>query len=257
MATLRIIGKKGSRACKAIRIGASIYGYTGKTKIRPDALINYGLPSQGLDIFFKRYPSARSLGIVNRHVGFSKYHVCKKASDDGVKVPESKLSLDKDDDPKEWINKLTNSIGGKGIEIAENKHVVSGAYYQKFINNRLYELRVHAFSWIPKEEWCIQKRVGDEKVIAWNYKNGGHFITVNEPRSYDIFKRAADVSEKILGLLGMSFGAVDFLVTKKFTLYFIEINSAPGFSNLSGPIYINAFNRLKAMSKTEVNKYTT
>jgi D-alanine-D-alanine ligase-like ATP-grasp enzyme len=42
----------------------------------------------------------------------------------------------------------------------------------------------------------------------------------------------------------MSFGAVDFIIDKKDNIYFIEINSCPGFTTLSNGIYINAVNKL-------------
>jgi hypothetical protein len=256
MVALRIISKKGSKACKAIKKGTGISGYTGKTRVVPDGIINYGLPKTGLDVFFRRYPSARKIGLINRHVGYSKYGVCRKARDKGIEVPESKLSLDRSDKPKEWIRKLTNSIGGKGIKIATGKNQINGGYYQRFIDNRIYELRVHAFKWLQKEDWSVQKRVGDKDVIAWNYKNGGHFITVKTPQGYNVFKKAVSVSSDILDMLGMSFGAVDFLVTSDYDPYFIEVNSAPGFSDLSKPIYINAFNELKKLSKGKLLEYT-
>jgi D-alanine-D-alanine ligase-like ATP-grasp enzyme len=55
-------------------------------------------------------------------------------------------------------------------------------------------------------------------------------------------------------MLGMSFGAVDFLVDTNYNIYFIEINSAPGFSELSKPIYVDAFQRLKQLSKKDLLK---
>jgi len=256
MAIVKLIGKRGSNACKEIRAGTKILRYTGKTKRMPDVIINYGLSGARLNTFFKRFPSARKIPMVNKAVGYSKYNVCKKASKNGILVPESKLSLAGKDDKSKWIEKRTNSIGGKGIRKARGKKRIAGKYYQKFIKKRRYELRVHAFKWISKKNWRVQKRLGDPKEIAWNYKNGGHFVTVHNPRSYDVFRQAMDISEKVLDMLGMSFGAVDFIVDDKNRVYFIEINSAPGFSELSRPIYIDAFNKLRDLGKSELMKYT-
>jgi glutathione synthase/RimK-type ligase-like ATP-grasp enzyme len=256
MANLKIIGKKGSKACKAIRQEASIHGYLGKAKAAPDALINYGLAKPQLEAFYRRYPSARGIPVVNKFVGYSKYNVVRRARDKKISAPESKLSLGKGDKPDRWIEKRTNSIGGKGICLARGKRPISGKYYQEFIKNRRYELRIHAFKWIPQEEWRIQKRLGKDDEIAWNYKNGGHFVTVKKPRSYKTFIEAAEVADQILDMLGMSFGAVDFLIDKDYKLYFIEINSAPGFTELSKPIYVDAFNKLKALSAKQIRKYT-
>lgn len=255
MANLKLIGKKGSQACKEIRASTNILRYTGKTKYAVDALINYGLARDPLDNFFRRFPSAKRLPMVNRHVGYSKLGVCQRAANNGVKVPVSKVKLTKSDAKSLWIEKRVNSIGGKGICKARGKGPISGKYYQQFIEDRKYELRVHAFLWIPQEDWRVQKRFGKPDEIAWNYKNGGHFASVYNPRSYKIFKEAEEVSEKILKMLGMSFGAVDFLVDRSSNLYFLEINSAPGFTELSKPIYVDAFSRLKAFTKKEVLRY--
>lgn len=256
MANIKIIGKKGSKACKAIREDADIRSYLGKTKAKPDALINYGLARPQLDAFYRHYPSARGIPVINKSVGYSKYNVVKRADSEKILVPGSKLSLDKGDKEDRWIEKRTNSIGGKGICLARGKRPISGKYYQEFIKNRRYELRIHAFKWIPQEEWCTQKRVGKDDEIAWNYKNGGRFITVKKPRASRTFTEAAEISSKILDMIGMSFGAVDFLVDRDYKLYFIEVNSAPGFTDLSKPIYVDAFNKLKALSSKQILKYT-
>jgi glutathione synthase/RimK-type ligase-like ATP-grasp enzyme len=251
---IRLVAKKGSKAAKAIRDDADINGYFSKPKTPPDALVNYGLAGTNLDAFYRKFPSARKIPTINRNIGHSKLSVCRRATEKKIPVPESKMTLGKADDKSVWIEKRTNSIGGLGIRLARGKGSIQGKYYQKYIDNRRYELRVHAFAWIPKDEWRVQKRLGDPKEIAWNYKNGGHFATVHNPKSYKVFVQAWDVSEQILELLGMSFGAVDFLVDRDYNLYFIEINSAPGFSELSKPIYIDAFGKLKSASQKELLK---
>lgn len=254
MALIRIVGKKGSRAVKDIKADTGIRGFVGKVKA--DAIINYGLAGPQLDSFFRKFPSARRVPIINRHVGYSKYNVARRAADKGIDVPETKMSLGKSDKVSDYIEKRTASIGGKGIIKARGKAKLNGKYYQKFIENRRYELRVHAFLWIPQEQWRVQKRLGSDKEIAWNYKNGGHFASVHSPRSYKTFVQAEEIAEKVLKMLGMSFGAVDFLVDNRHNLYFIEVNSAPGFTELSKPIYVDAFGRLNEMRPKDVLKFT-
>lgn len=249
---LKLIGKKGSKSAREIRRGTGIGIYKGNKVGKVDALINYGLAGVKFDEFMKHWPSAKSLPIVNRNVGHSKLSVCRRAKEKGIPVPESKLTLSKGDNTSDWIEKRTNSIGGIGIKQATSRSLPSGKYFQKFIDNRRYELRVHAFKWIPEEEWHLQKRVGKESEIAWNYHNGGKFITVNNPRSYNTFKEAAKIAGQILDMLGMAFGAVDLLVDSNHNLYFIEINSGPGFSELSKPIYIDAFTRLTKATQKEI-----
>jgi hypothetical protein len=254
MARIHLVGKKGSKSCKAIRDEVKIPGYFKRPSVLPDILVNYGLAGDRLNSFYKRFPSANKIPMLNKSIGYSKLSVCNRADKQKIPVPESKLTLDDGDKTAEWIEKRTKSIGGIGIRKARGKWSMPGKYYQKFIDKRRYELRVHAFSWIPKTDWRVQKRLGDANEIAWNYKNGGHFVTVQSPKSSKTFVQAWDISNKILDMLGMSFGAVDFLVDTSYNLYFIEINSAPGFSELSKPIYVDAFTRLKQLSKKDILK---
>jgi len=255
MVNIRLVGKKGSKACKEIRAGANIFGYFKRPAVLPDAIVNYGLSGDRLDSFFRRFPSARKIPMLNRNIGHSKLSVCSRANKKGIPVPESRTTLTMKHNKKDWIEKRTKSIGGIGICKARGKGSISGKYYQRFIDKRRYELRVHAFAWMPKETWSVQKRLGKADEIAWNYKNGGHFVTVHRPRSYDTFIQAEDISEKIMSMLGMSFGAVDFLVDNSQKIYFIEINSAPGFSELSKPIYVDAFTKLKQLNKKDLFKF--
>jgi glutathione synthase/RimK-type ligase-like ATP-grasp enzyme len=222
--------------------------------VLPSVIVNYGLAGSKLEGFYNKFPSARRVPTINKQIGYSKLTVCERAKKNDIPVPESRRTLSGSKSKGDWIEKRTNSIGGIGICKARGTGPITGKYYQKFIKDRLYELRVHAFAWIPKDGWRVQKRLGDKKEIAWNYKNGGHFVTVHNPGSYNTFVQAMDVSEKVLNMLNMSFGAVDFLVDSSYNLYFIEINSAPGFSELSKPIYVDAFTRLKQLSKKDIIK---
>ena len=255
MTKIRLVGKKGSKACKEIRAGANILGYFKRPAVAPDAIVNYGLAGTRLDSFYRRFPSARKIPMINKTIGHSKLNVCNRAKRIDIQVPESKLALNSKDNKADWIEKRINSIGGIGICKARRRKSITGKYYQEFIGKRIYELRVHAFAWIPKSKWQVQKRLGSANEIAWNYKNGGHFVTVRSPKSFQTFVQAWDNSKKILDLLGMAFGAVDFLVDDAYNLYFIEINSAPGFSELSRSIYVNAFTELKKLNKKELLKF--
>lgn len=249
---IRIIGKKGSKTCGIIVKEAGIPRYTGK-KNKANVLVNFGLAGKRMENFLSRFPSAKQIPTINRYCGYSKLNVINRVKDKGVKVPESKLTLSGKDDKKEWIEKRFSSIGGKGIQLARNKKRMAKKYYQKFVSNRHYELRVHTFLWM--DDCRVQKRLGDPKEITWNYKTGGHFVTVYNPTSYQIFKEAIDASKAVLETLGMAFGAVDFIVDKDYNLYFLEVNSAPGVSGLSDQIYIDAFKKLKSLSLKEVLRY--
>jgi len=255
-----MIPRIGSRACREIIRGSGISKYQG-IKCHPfppkiDVLVNYGLAGDRLSHFYKKYPSTRRIPTINKYVGKPKYDVVKEAEKAGIKVPESVLRLEKKSGEKEWIEKKMHSVGGIGIVMIKEGYKGyprRNKYFQKFIKNRLYEIRVHAFKWT--ENWTVQKRLGDNDEIAWNHRNGGVFYTVRHPENFNIFKEAIEVSKKILDLRHMAFGAVDFLVDEDYNLYFIEINSAPGFQELSEDVYVSAFIDLKNMEKKDVLKF--
>jgi len=249
---IRIIGKKGSKTCGLIVKETGIPRYTGKSN-NVDLLINFGLAGAKRDSFLKRFPSARTIPTINKHVGYSKLNVINRAKQAGIEVPDSKLSLAGADKKSDWIEKKFSSVAGKGIRKAKGKNKMLGKYYQRFVDDRLYELRIHAFLWM--DEYRVQKRVGKADEIAWNFHNGGHFITIHNPKQYRVFEEAMEASNKILKMLGMAFGAVDFIVTKDYKLLFLEVNSAPGVSGLSDQIYIDAFKKLKSLPKKELYKY--
>lgn len=244
MANVRIIGRKGNKTVRVIVKEAGILRYTGKGD-KADILVNFGLAGAKQDAFLKRFPSATHIPTINKHCGYSKLNVVNRAKAEGISVPDSKLSLIRADTKEHWIEKRFNSVGGKGIQKARGKNTMDGKYYQRFVDDRHYELRVHAFLWTP-DDYRVQKRIGDHEAIAWNFSNGGTFITVNNPKGYKIFKEAMEASTKVLTMLGMAFGAVDFIVTKKYELIFLEVNAAPGVSGLSDRIYISAFKELKS-----------
>ena len=93
MANVRIIGKKGSQSRKDISANTAVKLYTGQRNI--DAIVNYGLAGQKLLDFFKKYPSAKRIPMINKNIGHSKYFVIKKAEEHNIKVPDSLMSLPK------------------------------------------------------------------------------------------------------------------------------------------------------------------
>ena len=208
---IRIIGKKGSNAVREIIDGTGILGYRGNKHTKIDLIINYGLAGDRLDRFFKLYPSAHNIPILNRNIGRDKLSVVQEASSKGIKTPRSSYNLPTKSNPKDWIEKKFNSIGGRGIRFAsKDRPHIENKYFQEFVKDRKYELRVHAFSWL--DDWCVQKRTGEEDTIAWNFHNGGVFQTIMYPQKHNVAREAISVSEKILKMLKMSFGAVDFIV---------------------------------------------
>lgn len=232
-----IVGRKGSKSLTRLVKDSTIKRY----KSDCDLLINYGLTKPKLNNFFTRFPSARAKKMVNRAIGTrTKYADVRLAAKNGIVVPDTKLTLGIFERPK-FLSKPMASQGGKNIHMATTRKNVAGKYYQKFID-RKYELRVHAFSWMDKI--IIHKRVGADDVVAWNYHNGGRFISIKNQNGFKVFDEAKRIARKLLTVLNMDFGAVDFVVSKDNEIFFIEINAAPGFENLSAPIYTKAFEEL-------------
>ncbi len=250
---IRIIGIKGSQSCKAIVDGTSLRRYAGN-KHRTDALINYGLTGQKLRNFYSRLPSARDIPMINRSVGHSKLKAVNMVKRHGILVPDSRLELNRSDKLSNWIEKRFNSQSGYGICKARGRRKLAKKYYQRFVKDRKYELRVHGFQWIDPKRWRVQKRYGKQGEIAWNFRNGGHFSTVHNT-DQPTFRKAIKMTGEALGILGMGFGAADFIVDRNGDIYFIEVNSCPGFQELSKGIYIDAFEKLKSMSLKQVLKY--
>lgn len=243
MSNVKIVGKQKSEAFNEL-CKAGGFKYKGQPGV--DVVVNYGLAGDRLTNMMVKYKSLRTIPIINKIIGFSKLAVIRKANKSGILVPESRVALLKTDKIDEWIEKKLNSSQGKGIKKATKRTEIPGKYYQKFVKDRTYELRVHAFAWIPKEAWKVHRRTGPAEQIAWNWSQGGHFSSHHG--NMTVANKAREVSEQILKLTGMQFGAVDFIVDGKNNLYFIEINSCPGFTTLSTNIYIRAIEALVNLS---------
>jgi glutathione synthase/RimK-type ligase-like ATP-grasp enzyme len=254
MANICIIGKKGSKARNAISKNTGIK-LLGKNSSSVDAIINYGLVGQKLDHFLRKHPKARNIPILNKYVGRPKHLAVHDAEKAGILVPETRLSLPKSARLSDWIEKKVHSSQGKGICKARGRGSLMGKYYQRMINDRRFELRVHAFQWVPTDEWRLNKRFGPADQITWNFHQGGHYVSVRRPNDYKVFKEAKDIALKVLEIRNMAFGAVDLIVDNDMKVYFIEVNSSPGFEELNQKYYFDAFSALKSMTKREVIKF--
>lgn len=253
MADIRIIGKKGSKSRKSITENTGIPLYTGRGS-KPDAIVNYGLAGERLESFFSKYPSAKNIPMLNRYIGHPKQVAVAKAKKAGILVPDTVMSLPKSERISDWIEKRVNSSQGVGICKATHRQSIPGKYYQRMIKERLFELRAHTFAWLSVKDWVLQKRFGPQDQIAWNFSQGGHFQRVFSSDRSGVYEETRKISEKILDVMNMEFGAVDFIVDSKRNIYFIEINSSPGFTEYSQDIYFDAMNKLKTLSPAEINK---
>ena len=240
---ISIIGKKYSKAVKQIIINTPIEKLNSKCT----NIVNYGLSSERLHKLRNIFPFIDSKYIINKIIGHSKYQVLQIAIANNILVPKMFLKLPITESIHKYLSKKYYSAGGKDINIATERNNLYERYYQEYIKNRVYELRVHAFKWLPKKTWVVQKRIGNQNTIAWNFSNGGVFQNIYT-QDFSIYNNARDITELLLNKLNMSFGASDFIVTTDNKLYFLEINSAPGFTDFSKNIYIKAFTELTKLS---------
>jgi hypothetical protein len=251
MSKVELIGKKGSKSCRAIVNNTNLNFFSGKNV---DALLNYGLSGDRYYDLRKKYPKIDKIPVINRVVGRSKYDDVVIARRNGIMTPDSCLEIQNNSSVKYWIEKRIHSIQGRGIKRAYHRRKIDGKYYQRMVEDRIYELRVHSFLWMPTSRWMILKRLGPSSQIAWNFHQGGHFSRIIDTSS-GIILESKKVSKKVLNIFGMAFGAVDFIVSKSMGLCFIEINSCPGFTELSEGVYYDAMNKLSLLTPSELIEY--
>jgi len=207
--------------------------------------INYGLQGKKLDEFLDD-PKVRKLHrlpILNlRQIGNKFECVDIAMITEACPTPRSWKYKHRDQIPADItvIAKPYYSLGGKDIfrvkESIEDEVKGKTHYLQEEIKNRRYELRVHTASWIPVENWLVQKRTHPkgEDVLTWNHHTGGKFITVKDHNG-GVFARAKESAAKLLSAFGYAFGAADFIVaandnSRNLDHYFIEWNLAPGWT---------------------------
>jgi hypothetical protein len=216
-----------------------------------DVIVNYGLSGTKLDDWIDHRHSGDDVTLLNYHVFGNKLQCCEAVRAVGVPVPECRVHADERWSSDEWIVKPLLSFGGRGIVPYTGQQITSKQYLQKRINNRRYELRVHAMNWLPVEEWLVSKRThpDGESQLTWNHHQGGSFsnIEMNEGNT-GVFKRAKVYAKKTIETLGYDFSAVDFIVQngdRELPVWFIEANLAPGFStDRTREFYFNAFLKL-------------
>lgn len=249
MCNVAIIGKKGSKAVSRIVSLTHITRYSSKCAL----VVNYGLSGPRYATFLKKHPSLANKPVLNKYVGRNKFDVLQDVIKTKIaEIPESYVRLPKLARVEDFIVKKYNSQGGIGIAMAKTKVPPSGKYYQKFIKNRKYELRVHGFLWASTDNWLVQKRFGAQDAIAWNFHQGGKFQTIKDAQSSSLFKKAIQITESVLKLCNMTFGAVDFIITADSHLLFLEVNSAPGFTEISQGAYVKNFNLLCNLSQKSI-----
>lgn len=154
----------------------------------------------------------------------------------GVRVPEFSVTP-----PAErgkgciWLARLvTNGSGGAGIRVVREEDAFPAApLYVKYIR-KTEECRVHvAFGKAILVQYKLRKAEGeqtaDQKLIR-NHDNGWVFA----PRHTDAPENYLATAVAAVEALGLDFGAVDMVVSKKDgEPYVLEVNTAPGLEGES------------------------
>lgn len=153
----------------------------------------------------------------------------------------------------EWLKEgvvvcrtLLNSHSGKGIVLASTlEELVPAPLYTKYVKKD-QEYRLHVFK---GECFFVQRKarkleVPDDKV-DWQIRNHANgFIYANKDVEVpELFK---EIAVKAIKSLGLDFGAVDLIVTKKGEPYVLEVNTAPGLSGTTLEKYCDQFRQLFA-----------
>lgn len=218
-------------------------------------LINWGLQGLSKRQYYARYPEARNIPTMNSEYPGNKYRVNRALHEAGIPVPDTRDHIAAVPEGESWIYKPFFSRGGNNIGRITDENIASMrwdiGYAQKEVENRRYELRVSAFSWLPVEEWGIWKKVNEHpENLTWNHEQGGTFETV-QSRTAPLFVRCMEHTKRMMAMFNLQFCAVDFIIGPESNEMVLEINLRPGFDELGKPCYVNAMNKLKALSLEE------
>lgn len=138
-----------------------------------------------------------------------------------------------------------NGHSGEGIIISSHENgidLANAPLYTKYIKKQ-EEYRLHVFD---DEVFFIQKKarkreVADENV-NWqvrNHQNG--FIYAHQ--DVDVPKEYKDIAINATKALGLDFGAVDMIVTKKGNPFVLEVNTACGIEGTTLEKYCEQFRK--------------
>lgn len=149
---------------------------------------------------------------------------------------------------KDWIaegsivlcRKLLRSHSGKGIIVAKTvQELVKAPLYVKYFP-KSYEFRVHVFN--GKVIDSVQKRKrsglaeGAYNKYVRSHNNGWVFCRENN----NITKKAKELAIKAVKSLGLTFGAVDVVMTSSGKCKVLEVNTAPALEGKTLESYTNA-----------------
>jgi len=171
----------------------------------------------------------------------------------GVACPEWTENADEAFSWLQWGSMVVarhklNGHSGQGIEIYDNPEdfYLDGwkpaPLYTKYINkDQEYRIHVAGGEVIFQQRKARKLEVPDEEV-NWQVRNlAGGFIFAND--GVVAPDGVLAVATKAVEALGLDFGAVDVLTTKKGEAYVLEVNTACGLAGRTIDAYVNYFKR--------------
>ena len=124
---------RGSQTARQITEGVGIKRW-GR-RVQADVIVNYGLAGSRFEDWKGRNPVGKLKRMINRPHGLNKYEVVMKAEDWGVRVPETRTSLDLRHNGEGWLEKPFYSQAGRGIEEIISGFISSNTSTNVFMNS--------------------------------------------------------------------------------------------------------------------------
>lgn len=227
-------------------------------RIRPtddDVLIRYGLtsyPQKDLR-FGEVFNTAKAIAKSSNKLAAAQLFLARKISTPMIwtnprDIPDNAFPV---------VRRLKHHSRGTDIKLVANRRaMVAGDYYSQKIEGN-DEYRVHIF-----DGECIrlQKKLPTGEV-SWIH-NTSHNYVIDDTfqHNHALEKKVIDVAKRANAVVGLTFGAVDVLVSNTGQPYVLEVNSAPRLNKYGRQLYTFLIKRklgmepdLKDYSRIKVN----
>lgn len=203
-------------------------------------VINWGNTQWNIPVAARVYNKPQHVAVaVNK---LDSYHALQDA---GVLIPEFTTDIET---ARKWAEKsvvmcrkLLEASGGKGIVVAQKPlDIVPAKVYTRYVRKKR-EYRVHVFQGqvIGFKRKIKHKDIEVEDAFIRSHDNGYRYICdpANPPT-----RATLDAAIAAVRALNLDFGGVDIAwVEKGDKPYVLEVNTAPGLTDMTGDWYAQAF----------------
>lgn len=203
-------------------------------------VINWGNTNWEVPVAVRVYNKPANVAVaVNK---LKAYHAFREHD---VLTPEFTTDIE---EARKWAEKsvvmcrtLLEASEGKGIIVAEKPvDIVPAKVYTRYVRKKR-EYRVHVFQGkvIGFKRKIKHKDVAVDNTFVRSHANGYRYICdpANPPT-----QRTLDAAVSAVAALGLDFGGVDIAwVEKGDKPYVLEVNTAPGLTDMTGDWYAQAF----------------